>query len=218
MKKKFLGTLLSAAVLFTLILGFAPNAEAQVEHPFTDVPSGLTPAVNYVYENQYMSGFPDNTFRPDANIKRAQAANALWRKAGSPAVTTGDCPAEWQDVIGNWAEEAICWMLQQGYANGYPDGTFRPEGNLTRAQAAVWVGNAHRVVYTGGSCSFTGTGPNFSDYNQFTWAVNEVCGLNRGGVLDGYSDNTFRPSINMSRGQYTNLIYKLRNVVTGPCC
>jgi len=45
------------------------------------------------------------------------------------------------DTNGHWAETFICWLSDNGIAGGYPDGTFRPENGVTRAELSVFLSN-----------------------------------------------------------------------------
>jgi lysophospholipase L1-like esterase len=101
---------------------------------FTDTPNWVDGAVSWAVEHDFMTGYPDNTFRPLADINRAEAARLFFRMAGSPPQTPqghglSDVPA--------WVDDAVTWLVGQGHASGYPDHTFRPRLPITRAQFAA---------------------------------------------------------------------------------
>ena len=50
------------------------------------------------------------------------------------------------DTGGHWAETFICWMSDTGLTGGYPDGTYKPENNVTRAEMAVFMKNSYDLV------------------------------------------------------------------------
>ncbi len=50
------------------------------------------------------------------------------------------------DTNGHWAEEFICWMKDNGIVGGYPDGTFKPENNVTRAELSVITKNNYDLA------------------------------------------------------------------------
>ena len=81
-----------------------------------------------------MRGDTQGRFRPEAAVTRAEMASIVARLL--PSGTTGqaltDVP---EDVRGHWAASAIGQALQAGILQGYPDGTFRPDSTLTRAEA-----------------------------------------------------------------------------------
>ena len=89
----------------------------------------------------WVSGYPDSSFRPYAPISRNEAVCLINRvfpaenkEAFSSKIGFSD-----QDNIPAWAREAADNLQQRGIISGYPDGSFRGEGKLTRAEAAVIV-------------------------------------------------------------------------------
>ncbi|MCL0081026.1 S-layer homology domain-containing protein, partial [Peptococcaceae bacterium] len=93
--------------------------------------------INYLVNQQVIAGFPDNTFRPGEPVTRAQAAALMVRAAG---LETGVATATFSDVgSDHWATAVIAVAEQAGYLAGFPDGTFRPEEPITRAQGISLV-------------------------------------------------------------------------------
>ena len=138
---------------------------------FVDVRSGWYNAViNAVVNAGYMKGYPDGTFRPDGKITRAEFTQMI--KAIDKA-NTGMAP--FADVKGHWAEAAI----NQAYANarikGYPDGTFRPNNHITRAEAVTVFNKLYdrSVGLTGLRDVLTGIVP-FNDVNVSHWAYYDI--------------------------------------------
>ncbi|NLA86714.1 MAG: S-layer homology domain-containing protein, partial [Clostridiales bacterium] len=111
---------------------------------FTDVKAGewYYDAVKFVVNNGLFSGTSDMTFEPQTPMTRAMLMTVLYRREGSPAVSASnpfpDVPA------GEWFTDAVLWARRNGVAAGYPDGTFRPDTNLTREQLAVFLCNYAR--------------------------------------------------------------------------
>ena len=99
----------------------------------TDVPNWARDAICWLVNEGHADGFRDKTFRPSRAITRAQVANMLWGIAGSPDPGIG-CSG--MSDVPNWARDAICWLVNEGHANGFRDKTFRPGNNITRAQVA----------------------------------------------------------------------------------
>ena len=92
-------------------------------------------AISTMANGAVLAGYPDGTFKPNVNITRAEFATIAIRffkdaKAGSVSFT---------DISGHWAEENIRKAAAQGLINGYPDGTFRPNAPITRAEAMAIV-------------------------------------------------------------------------------
>lgn len=105
--------------------------------PFRDVSTShkAYAAIKYLYEHGIMDGVGDNLFDPDATLTRAMVVTILYRLAGEPAaVTTG----AFSDVPGDtWYTKAVEWAAANGIVNGMGDGTFLPNGSITREQLAA---------------------------------------------------------------------------------
>ena len=89
-----------------------------------------------------------------------------------------------------------------GYIIGYPDGTVRPEGNITRAEAATiffrLLTDEKRAEY------WSKTSP-FTDVSPESWYNNAIATLANAGVLNGYEDNTFRPGNAITRAELVKI-------------
>lgn len=83
-------------------------------------------------ERGIISGFPDGTFSPDEEVTRAQFASIV---ANAFGLSTDVTPPPFQDPLPSWAASAISASTSAGFISGFPDGTFRPNEVLTRAQA-----------------------------------------------------------------------------------
>ncbi len=110
---------------------FAQNAT------FNDVSSNYwaSPFIAELARRDIIAGFPDNTFRPDQSVTRAQFA-AIVRKAfaKSPersAINFTDVPSNY------WASSAIQEAYRTGFLSGYPGNRFQPEQNIPREQVLV---------------------------------------------------------------------------------
>ena len=104
---------------------------------FTDVPSGAwyESAVSYVVQNGLMNGTGAATFSPDVTTTRGMLVTILYRLEGEPAVSSA-CP--FSDVkVDSYYEDAVIWAAAHGVVNGYDNGCFGPEDNLTREQIAA---------------------------------------------------------------------------------
>ena len=84
-----------------------------------------------------LNGYPDGTFRPEANITRAEfAAMAVRFFEGDGEEPAGDA---FPDIRKHWANAEINLAYAKGIIEGYPDGTFRPDQQITRAEAVTIV-------------------------------------------------------------------------------
>lgn len=108
------------------------SPDGHPDHPWTDGPIWIEDALDWLAATGVANGYPDNTFRPEQPVSRGEIANFLWNLAGRP---TDDPDHPWTDGP-PWLKDALDWMAANGVADGFPDGTFRPGGPLTRAAMA----------------------------------------------------------------------------------
>jgi|GEM_PF-2377348 len=87
----------------------------------------------------YVQGFEDGTLRPNNNITRAEATVILNNILGLPSAPL----AQFEDTteIPSWAQNAVNSVAAAEIIRGFPDGTFRPTNNMTRAESAVVLTN-----------------------------------------------------------------------------
>jgi hypothetical protein len=115
------------------------------QKPFSDVPVNewYSSVVTYAKNAGWVSGFSDNTFRPHNPVTREEAMKImlLTKFQDNQIVATGTNP--FKDVsAGSWSERFILFAYGKGYIEGYKDnngqltGYFKPQNNLTRAEAA----------------------------------------------------------------------------------
>ncbi|MGE5391826.1 MAG: S-layer homology domain-containing protein [Deltaproteobacteria bacterium] len=135
----FLRTLPPAVVLIiALFIAFIDTSvAAAVSGPdhYSDVKADDPNRVfiNYTYHQGLITGFPDGKFHPDDGITRAQAAVIMVKAAGLQV--PAEAASSFMDVpASHWATKYISAATEAGYLKGFPDGTFRPDEKLTRAQ------------------------------------------------------------------------------------
>lgn len=85
------------------------------------------------------------------------------------------------------------------YLSGYPDGTIRPENNITRAEAATIF---YRLLDDESRFRFFLTANSFSDLENSHWSVNPVSTLENARVVNGYPDKSFRPDNYITRAEF----------------
>ena len=91
--------------------------------------------IKYVYENEIMNGISGTKkFNPDGNLTRAMFATVLYRMAGQPEIAF---TAKFKDVKdGQYYSKAILWANSKGIVDGYTDGNYGVNDNITREQIA----------------------------------------------------------------------------------
>ncbi|MEK3899756.1 S-layer homology domain-containing protein [Paenibacillus sp. FSL R7-0179] len=99
----------------------------------------------------YISGFSDNTFRPDKPITRQETAVILSRILGFDSTgATASVSAQDANLIPAWSKPAVQYLLDQGIMSKNADGAFQPQRNMTRAETVVVIKKAlalSTVVY-----------------------------------------------------------------------
>ena len=85
------------------------------------------------------------------------------------------------------------------YISGYPDGTIRPEGNITRAEAAVIF---YKLVTDSNKSDYIHEAGKFSDISEGQWYSEAVGYLAAAGIISGYGDGSFKPDNEITRAEF----------------
>lgn len=153
--------------------------------------------------NAYIVGYDDTTFKPDNNISRAEAAAILARITDSFDENTNYISAFPDVMSGVWYERYIAFEESKNVITGYPDGEFKPENNITRAEFAA-------VIAKFAELNETDTDMPFADISGH-WAIEPIKSCYDKGYILGYEDNTFNPDKYITRAEAVAII----NRVTG---
>lgn len=191
MKKRMTAASMAALMAVSMLPVSACAASAE------DMAPVKAPAWNTAQHMQYMNGYADGTFRPDASITRAEAckliAGLLAEKSGGGDYTFIDVPAD------AWFAESVSEMTGFSLINGYENGTFRPDAPITRAE---FVSILARFPHTD-----RGTEQSFADVPASHWAHEAVqTALAQGWVT---SDARFRPDAKITRAETVTMINRV---------
>lgn len=146
-------------------------------------------------------GYSDYTFRPDASITRAEAAQIL----ANALHLSRSAKLRHTDLNQNhWAYDAVSKASAAGLVRGYPDGTFRPDRPITRAEMAAMLARALKLPGKDGLSPFP-------DVPRSHWAYPLIVQLKKQEWLLGYEDGTFRPDKQATRAEFAALIHKYVN-------
>jgi uncharacterized repeat protein (TIGR02543 family) len=125
---------------FTVMIVKALNLETRTGKTFTDTTSHWAKdSIATAAAHGIISGYDENTFGPDDLITREQAAVIIARAAKLEAAT-GELTFSDSKAISPWAKPSVAAAFKGGFISGYPDSSFKPQGNTTRAEAAVIIG------------------------------------------------------------------------------
>ncbi len=116
------------------------------------------------------------------------------------------------DVSSSWAKDYIMAIYDAGITSGYPDGTYRPDNPVTRAQMAKFIAKALHLN-TPEEC----TAPPFSDVPTDAWYCPYVKAVKDAGIVTGYPDGTYRPDETVDGWQMAVFIARAMHLNTSPC-
>lgn len=134
---------------------------------FTDVDEAHRAMVNAFAQTPIIDGYPDGTFGGANNITRAEFVKVL-SVAAKVDIDTA-LKADFSDIAADhWANSYIASFVKAGYIYGYPDGTFMPESNITRAEAVAII---NRVT---GMQKAEDAAQRFDDLQPGHWAYGDV--------------------------------------------
>ena len=180
-----------------------------VDHKFNDISDyWAADYVDFLYNADITTGYSDGSFRPNQNISRAQFAVMLYRylkldenqyaNVSLPFADLGSIPA--------YAIPAVKALYAEGVITGSEKNGqlyFNPGSSLTRAQAAAMIGRTQAKGYALADLTFT-------DSAQIpAYAAYYIRAMVGQGVINGYSDGSFKPHSNITRGQMAKILYNL---------
>jgi hypothetical protein len=152
-----------------------------------------------------IAGYPDHTIKPDREITRAEAANLVVAALGNKSYQLKSKDNPYKDKLPFWAENAILKATENGFMKGYPDGTFRADNTITRAEMCVMLMRAF-PKQTNTISALT-----FEDKSEIPgWARDSVEKALSSKAITGYSDNTFRSQAYITRAEAFTIICKLK--------
>jgi len=141
---------------------------------------------------------------PNAFVLTVQAENGakkiytltLYRDTPKP----NEPLIEFTDIAGHWAESDIKLAAAKGIVSGYPDGAFKPDHPVTRAEFVKMLAGAMKLEGSGATLTFT-------DHDQIgVWAKQAVAQAVQAGIVVGYSDGSFRPHAQITRAEMAMMI------------
>ena len=125
-----------ATIFFRLLTDEARTQYDKTTSSFSDIKDGAwcCRAIATLTNMGIIKGYTDGTFRPNADITRAELATIIARFAKLDVNTK-----TFSDITGHWAQKNIELAAGNGWINGYEDGTFRPNNNITRAETFAMI-------------------------------------------------------------------------------
>lgn len=188
---------------------FAVIAASKEGAPVPVIPEGISDIsgnwaeanIKALIELGAIAGYPDNTFKPDNTITRAEFATVLV-KAFQLEAKTGKV---FSDTADHWAKDSIATANAHGIINGYSDTQFGPDDKVTREQMAVMIAQVAGLTDTTGAKVF-------ADQKDISaWAADAVAATSAKQIINGYPDNTFKPQGNATRAEAVTIIVQALN-------
>ena len=200
-----------------------PNAQTPESLPFPEPSLSYTvskddggytppPLLNTEDHFAYIVGYPVDYYtgektddqtkmpvKPQGQITRAEVATIFFRMLTDEARNEyWSQTSSYSDVsVNNWFNNAVCTLSNAGIISGYPDGSFQPNGKITRAEFATIASRFFDVTVSGADAF-----PDISGH----WArqyINEAAAI---GIVTGYEDGTFRPQKLITRAEAMTMV------------
>ena len=217
------------AIVLALGIGFMPNAQYAFADDVGSTGEGTVSTVSFpdvtdetphkadiewLAANGITTGFPNGNFEPLQNVARADMAAFLYRLAGSPAYeVTDEDMAAFTDVDENTPHlKEVCWLASTGISTGFPDGSFQPYAQIARCDMAAFL---YRVA---GSPAYEVTDEDmaaFTDVDENTPHLKEVCWLASTGISTGFPDGSFQPYAQIVRCDMAAFLHRTSNFIQG---
>lgn len=126
-----------AAIFFRMLTDESRDQYWSTSNSYTDIAPNLwcNNPISTLSRAGVLQGYSDGTFRPNASITRAEFAAIAVRFFQ----VAYDGPDQFSDILNSWAEDDINRAAAAGLIQGYEDGTFRPQSDITRAEAVTIV-------------------------------------------------------------------------------
>lgn len=189
--------------------GTVPDPDAPptppVVPPITEpVPEHLRQEDHATRHLAYIYGYEDGTLRPEANITRAEVAAIFYRLVREDVrqqYYTLAC--DYPDVpMDSWYRAEVATMTNLGILEGYPDGTFRPDDLITRAELTTIVSRFTEPEWSLNKKTA------FVDIDGH-WANDEIRSVEDKNWIVGYPDSTFRPDNTITRAETVTIVNRM---------
>ncbi|WP_160441817.1 MULTISPECIES: S-layer homology domain-containing protein [Saccharibacillus] len=154
------------------------------------------------HHDAYIQGYTDGTLRPDQGVIRAEMA-AMLSRLGQLQAASGTQAAAFSDLrSGYWAGDYVGQVTTAGWMKGYTDGSFKPDGAITREEMASIAFN-----YLGLKAGSATGG--FPDVRANGWSGGLIAAVQSEGLMSGYPDGTFRPQQALTRAEAVTILNRL---------
>ena len=148
---------------------------------------------------------PEDTLVIDSNI----TLYAQWEKIKENV--DKDKPTDYSSIIWDWGHTTtpeVKTELHRAYINGYPDGSVKPQGEITRGEVAAIMSRLHadleEIEYS--------TETKYSDVKATDWYAKHIAYVSDKGLMEGYEDGSFKPEDKITRAEYATVVARFKNL------
>ena len=161
-----------------------------------------SPYLNLDDHFAYIIGYPDGKVHPEGNITRAEVATIFFRMLTDEVRDEYWCKTNpYNDVkLTDWFNNAISTLTNLGVIEGYPDGGFHPQANITRAEFATMAVRFFLITeeYTWDEDAFSDIAGHWAnEYINLAYLLE---------IVDGYPDGTFKPQNVINRAEAMTIV------------
>lgn len=176
---------------------------------FKDVSEGhwAYQAISNIKEKGLIYGKGDGYFAPEDSLTRAELATIVSRLLESEKLNLNiekndSIDREYSDLKEHWAKEDIDKLTLYQIVEGYGDNTFKPDKNVSRAEAAKIISSLIKKHKVSVFCEYT-------DVSESHWSYENIKLLSAYGIINGYEDGSFRPDACITRAEISKIIYEM---------
>lgn len=158
-------------------------------------------AINYLKNNQIINGYSDGSFKSENNLNRAELLKILIEAAGYE-IDEGKYQNCFPDVKIEWFAKYVCFAKEKNWISGYKDGKFKPEKNISKAEAIKISLEVLNILIEENLLG------SFKDVNDTQWFSKYIKTAKKYHLLEEIGD-FFQPNKEIKRRQISENIYRL---------
>ncbi len=192
-------------IQYTILVKNQVNPRPNPGSPY-DFRYGKTgePFLNINDHYAYMKGYPDKTFGPNKPMTRAEVTMMFARLLKDRPEKGRKYIMPYKDIKENdWYAYAVTFMSEKKLVSGYPDGTFKANAPITRAEFASIASRFDNLSEEAKL--------KFSDVKESHWAYKVISSAEDKGWISGYPDGTFKPEKNITRAEVVSSTNRILN-------
>ncbi len=210
----------SCVFLFSLVANSAfAEVIANIPSPFVDVPTDydFKGAIQFLKDKKVVKGYPDQTYKPDTSVTRAEFLKMAIQLSGRSADVSG-MKSPFSDVVpSDWFFNIVLTAHKLELAKGYANGKFGPNDPITRVQALKIAFMTMQLATSVAPKTLKDVSALYDtlppDVSISHWAIPYVMTARKLFIMtDGDSDGMFRPDDVVNRGMAAEILYRISQV------